>query len=55
MEAPRLTLLALPDEPTLVRYVLFALALGAVAYGIWRYLKSMPPGREPSWAPVGRR
>lgn len=43
------------DEATLVRWFLFAIAAGAVAYGIWHFLKRMPPGRQHTLFPAERR
>lgn len=41
------------DEVTLTRYVFFSIAAGAVAFGIWWFLRKDPPGRDPADAIVG--
>lgn len=39
------------DDALLARYVFFGIAAGAVAFGIWWFLRRDPPGRDPSDAP----
>lgn len=45
----------IPDEATLARWFFWGLALFAVAWGLWHFLKGKPPEAEASWAPVGER
>ncbi len=43
------------DDAALAKYALLAVAGGAVAYGIWQFIKREPPRNRPTLFPLDRR